>query len=217
MSIPAHKVEAALSHLQVADPILAEVIREVGTFRLKLERQRFRMLVRSIISQQISTKAARAIRLRLDELVGPGPLTPERILQFTPDELRAVGLSTQKVGYLLDLTEQVNDGRVALRTIGRKSDEDIIRELTQVRGIGRWTAQMFLIFSLGRLDVFPHDDLGVRAALKRLYALEELPNKNISLQIAEPWRPYASVASWYCWRSGDLVQQQVATTDDYPV
>lgn len=217
MSIPAHKIEAALSHLQAADPILAEVIRGVGAFRLTLERQRFRMLVRSIISQQISTKAARAIRLRLDELVGSGPFTPERILQHTPDELRTVGLSSQKVAYLLDLAEKVNDGRVSLRTIGRKSDEDIIRELTQVRGIGRWTAQMFLIFSLGRLDVFPHDDLGVRAAIKRLYALSDLPTKDISLQIAEPWRPYTSVASWYCWRSGDLVQQRGDTADDYPV
>jgi DNA-3-methyladenine glycosylase II len=98
----------------------------------------------------------------------------------------------------------VSSGGVKLNQIGRLSNEDVIRELTQVKGIGRWTAQMFLIFSLGRLDVFPHDDLGVRSAIKHLYSFDELPGKEQCLEIAKPWSPYESVASWYCWRSIDL-------------
>jgi DNA-3-methyladenine glycosylase II len=104
----------------------------------------------------------------------------------------------------LDLAEAVIVGRVRLATIGRKGDEEIIAELTQVRGIGRWTAQMFLIFALGRLDVFPADDLGVRAAIRNLHGLTDLPDKTICADVAAMWRPYSSVASWYCWRSIDL-------------
>ena len=102
---------------------------------------------------------------------------------------------------------KVNDGTVDLRQIGRLSDERIVEQLTQVKGIGRWTAQMFLIFSLGRLDVFPHDDLGVRTAIRNRYGLDDLPDKQTAIAIAAPWRPYASVASWYCWRTLDLARK----------
>ena len=118
--------------------------------------------------------------------------------------LRSVGLSSQKTSYVLDLTQKALDGTLALPTIGRCSDEEVIERLVQVRGIGRWTAQMFLIFSLGRLDVFPEDDLGVRSAIRNLYGLSDLPDKATSRQIAAPWKPYATVASWYCWRSLEL-------------
>lgn len=127
-----------------------------------------------------------------------------RLAQFTVDELRSVGLSPQKASYVTDLVQKVNDGTVDLRKIGRLSDEQIIEQLIQVKGIGRWTAQMFLIFSLGRLDVFPHDDLGVRSAIRDNYGLNDLPDKETAIKIAAPWRPYATVASWYCWQSLDL-------------
>jgi DNA-3-methyladenine glycosylase II len=112
-----------------------------------------------------------------------------------------LGVSPQKSGYLLDLADGVMSGEVRLDRMSRMPDDEVIEALVQVKGIGIWTAQMFLIFSLGRPDVFPHDDLGVRSAIRNLYGLDDLPTKEVSHKIATPWRPYASVASWYCWRS----------------
>ena len=191
----------AVRHLRAADPVLRKVIDAVGPFSLPLEPSQFRMLVRSIISQQISTKAARAIHKRVQELVKPRLITAQNLSQFSTDELRSAGLSPQKTRYLIDLTHKVTGGELKLRRLGGLPDEEIIEQLTQVKGIGRWTAQMFLIFCLGRLDVFPYDDLGIRSAIKRLYELDELPDKSSGMRIATPWRPYATVASWYCWRS----------------
>jgi len=125
-------------------------------------------------------------------------------VRFSLEQLRSVGVSPQKARCILDLAANVQDGTVDLRQIGRFSDERVIEQLTTVEGIGRWTAQMFLIFSLGRLDVFPHDDLGVRSAIRDRYGLGELPDKETSCVIADKWRRYASVASWYCWRSLDV-------------
>ena len=206
MSIEPKKVRAALKHLRTADPMMRDVIRRVGPFRLTLERDRFGVLVRSIISQQISTSAARSIRTRLVEALAPRKLTAENLAMLQDDELRAVGISPQKLNYIRDLCTHVLDGQLTLNLIGRKSDEAVIDELIQVKGIGRWTAQMFLIFSLGRLDIFPHDDLGIRTNIRSIYGLKDLPDKATSHQIAEPWRPYASIASWYCWRYGDTKQ-----------
>jgi DNA-3-methyladenine glycosylase II len=197
-------IQKARRHLRAADPVMKAVIDAVGPFTLSLERNRFGMLVRSIISQQISGIAACAIRKRLQELAGPEGLKSANLARFTASELRSVGLSPQKASYLADLARKVNDGTVDLRHIGRLSDEQVVEQLTQVKGIGRWTAQMFLIFSLGRLDVFPHDDLGVRTAIRDRYELTDLPDKTTALAIAAPWRPYATVASWYCWRSLDV-------------
>jgi DNA-3-methyladenine glycosylase II len=196
------------AHFEQADPILFEIIRQVGPFELVTDPNRFQSLVRSIISQQLSTAVARTIRSRLETAVGTGGLTPEAINRLTHPELRALGLSNQKAQYILDLSSKVMDGTVQLSKLGRKSDEEVIEELTLVRGIGRWTAQMFLIFSLGRLDVFPHDDLGVRVAIRDLYGLTELPDKKKSSEIAECWKPYSSVASWYCWRSIELARSK---------
>ncbi len=204
MTFPRQKIADGIRHLQTADPIMGRIIEEVGPFTLRVERDRFQMLVRSIIAQQISTGAARSIRLRLEQLAAPEGLTAARLACFGVDELRTAGVSPQKAKYLLDLASQVNAGTIELRRIGRLTDEQVIEQLTQVKGIGRWTAQMFLIFALGRLDVFPHDDLGVRAAIRNRYGLQDLPDKETSHAIAAPWRPYATVASWYCWRSLEL-------------
>jgi DNA-3-methyladenine glycosylase II len=162
------------------------------------------MLVRSILSQQLSTGAARTIRGRLEAILPPGGLTPENLATISHSEMRSAGVSNQKAEFLADLTDAALTGRIRLAKIGRKSDDDVIAELTQVHGIGRWTAQMFLIFSLGRLDVFPFDDLGVRAAIRNLHGLQDLPDRPTGEAVAAKWRPYASVASWYCWRSIDL-------------
>ena len=180
------EIRKARRHLRAADPVMKAIIEAVGPFTLRLERDRFGMLVRSIISQQISTGAARSIRGRLQELAGPEGLNPANLARFTGDQLRSVGLSPQKASYLADLAGKVNNGTVELRQIGRLPDERVVEQLTQVKGIGRWTAQMFLIFSLGRLDVFPHDDLGVRMAIRNRYRLADLPDKATAFAIAGP-------------------------------
>lgn len=207
---------AAVRHLRRRDPIMRRLIDQVGPFTLRPERDRFFLLVRSILSQQISSGAARSIRLRLEQRLAPESICPDALIRLGPTELRAVGLSLQKTTYVLDLAQKARDGTVELRGIGRCSDEVVIERLTQVKGIGRWTAQMFLIFALGRLDVFPEDDLGVRSAMRNLYGLAELPDKSTSRTIAEAWRPYASVASWYCWRSLDLAKSATVAAQGYP-
>ena len=204
MAFSSHQVRAGLKHLRSADPVLREVIERVGPFRMNVDRDRFRALVRSIISQQISGSAARSIRTRLEALTAPGKITPEKLARLTPEQLRSVGLSSQKSRYLHDLAAKVQANQVRLKSVAKMSDEAVVDELTQVMGIGVWTAQMFLMFSLCRLDVFPHDDLGIRSALRNLYGLDELPDKVTGQRISEPWRPYATIASWYCWRSLDL-------------
>lgn len=208
-------IAAAVTHLRGVDPRLNWLIDRAGPFTLKVERDRYAMLVRSILSQQISTKAARAIRLKLEAAVGG--LTPATIAAAPETTLRAAGLSNQKVVYLRDLTTHVIDGRLNLDRLHRLEDEAVIEQLIAVKGIGRWTAQMFLMFSLGRLDVFPHDDLGLRAAMRELYGLDDLPTKSQSLELAAPWRPYSTVASWYVWRLSDLKSDPTMDASRYPV
>ena len=198
MALETH-IRHGLRHLRKSDPILGEVIRKAGPFRLNLRHDRFRALALAIVSQQISGKAARSIWEKLK--VVADPLSPERIRQLSVEELRVAGLSKQKASYLIDLSEHVSEGRLNLKRIGRLSDDAVIASLIEVKGIGVWTAQMFLIFSLGRLDILPHGDLGVRMAMQKLYGLDELPNRKTCHRIAKSWRPYASIATWYCWRS----------------
>ena len=130
----------------------------------------------------------------------PAQIAPETIAALSVDERRAVGLSRPKAGYMHDLAQKCADGTVRLARLGRMSDEAVIEELIQIKGIGRWSAQMFLIFSLGRLDVFPLDDLGVRSAMASLYRLDDSHTRQHYLEIGERWKPYASIGSWYCWR-----------------
>jgi DNA-3-methyladenine glycosylase II len=200
---PIH-IGRAMRHLRSADPVMRHLIKKAGPFTLKPRRDRFQTLVGSIISQQISGKAAESIHARLRQRLAPAGISAESLLQLSPEELRKVGISPQKATYLHDLATRVAAGSLKLQRLNKLADEEVIDALVEVKGIGVWTAQMFLIFSLGRLDVFPHDDLGVRMALRNLYDLDELPDKQISHRIATPWRPYASVATWYCWRSLDL-------------
>jgi DNA-3-methyladenine glycosylase II len=197
-----HRHQDAISHLKARDPILGTLVEAVGPCTLKLRRDRFDALVRSILSQQISTAAARTIRARLEARIGIP--RPDTVLALSVEELRECGISPQKAKYLHDLAEHVASGRLPLNRLGRLSDDEVIERLVAVKGIGRWTGQMFLMFSLGRPDVLPHDDLGIRAGMRRLYGLTEMPTRERMDEIAAPWRPHATLACWYLWRGLEL-------------
>jgi DNA-3-methyladenine glycosylase II len=192
---------AAEAHLAAADPALARIIATYGPCTLERDPRLFRTLVSAIVNQQLSGKAAATILRRFIALLPNEEVTPEGILALTPEQMRAAGLSGAKGRYMHDLAAKVAEGVVNLERIDQESDEAVIAELTQVHGIGRWTAEMFLIFSLGRLDVLPVDDLGFRTGVMRAYGLPALPGKADLVARAVPWRPYASIATWYLWRS----------------
>jgi len=192
----------AQHHLAQADPVLAEIISRHGPCTLQPQRQCFVALAEAILSQQLSVKAAATIFRRFKEKLG-GRVTPEKILQLRMPQFRAAGISRQKTSYLRDLAEHWQAGRLVPRRFMKMNDEDVIAALTQVKGIGRWTAEMFLIFSLQRPDVLPVGDLGFRNAVRRAYGLRKLPEAKRLAQIAASWRPYRSIATWYLWASLD--------------
>ena len=197
----------AQRYLARRDPVLKAIIRTIGPCSLRYRPDRFAALVRSIISQQISTKAAAAIAARFESILASTGITPAAVLALSPEALRTAGLSAAKTRALYDLAEKIQDGTVPLKRIHKLPDEEVIASLLPVMGIGRWTAEMFLIFSLGRLDVFPVDDGGVRTAIRKQYGLSETPTKATLVERAEPWRPYRSIATWYFWRSLGAVPQ----------
>jgi 3-methyladenine DNA glycosylase/8-oxoguanine DNA glycosylase len=192
----------AVRHLRRADPVLARVISEVGPCRLRADRRggAFAALVEAILYQQITGRAAETILGRLRAAVGRAHPRPQDVAALSDAQLRAVGLSRQKVSYLRDLAAQARNG-LPLGRLGRLGDEQVVAALTGVKGIGRWTAEMFLMFRLGRLDVLPVDDYGIRKAMQRLGRKRELPGPEWMRERARPWRPYRSVACWYLWRS----------------
>jgi DNA-3-methyladenine glycosylase II len=197
-------LKKAQQHLSRRDPLLKPWIRKVGTCSLLPESDGFVVLSRSIISQQLSTKAAMTIGARLLEAIGKPNLSPEGILSLPVDSIRKVGLSRAKAVYLRDLAEKVDKSHVRFEEFRDLDDEEVIDRLIQINGIGRWTAEMFLIFSQGRSDVLPVADLGLRAGVRDLYGLTELPDKKRLSELAEPWRPYRSIATWYIWRIRDM-------------
>jgi DNA-3-methyladenine glycosylase II len=160
-------------------------------------------LVRSIVGQQLSTKAARTIYERVAALYGGTTPTPEQIIETDPDDLRAAGLSRAKAAYLRDLAERIVDGELPIDDLAKLPDEEIYEVLTAVKGLGRWTVDMFLIFHLGRRDILPVGDLGIRRGMQIAYGLDELPKPAEMEQIAEPWRPHRSLGSLYLWESLD--------------
>lgn len=191
-----------------ADPVLAALI-EAGGPLDPAERRRGRpedaygALLRSIVGQQLSTKAARTIYTRVCALFDDCVPSPAQLLAADPDALRGAGLSRAKVAYLRDLAEHVEDGRLELDRLDDLADEEIVAELTAIKGLGRWTAEMFLMFHLGRPDVLPVGDLGIRRAVERAYGLAQLPAEPELERIAEPWRPQRTLACLYLWRSLD--------------
>ena len=194
----------ARRHLGSADPILARLIERVGPRPRELRRggSAFAHLARAILGQQISGAAARAIAGRLTSRFG-WPWRPEELLATPEADLRLLGLSRQKAAYLRDLAASTRDG-LRLDRLGRLPDERVIEALTVVKGVGRWTAEMYLIFRLGRPDVFPLDDLGIQTAMKRAYGMRGRPKKERLRRIARAWRPYRTVACLYLWRSLEL-------------
>ncbi|MCU0550315.1 MAG: DNA-3-methyladenine glycosylase [Leptolyngbya sp. Prado105] len=199
--------EIAIKTLKLADSKLGALIDRVGDCRLSQVQQPGDLLyslARSIVYQQLSTKSATAIHTRFLEFYHDQGITPEAILA-TPDEsLRAIGFSRQKIAYLKDLAQNIQTGLPTLEVLETLEDEEIIQTLTKVKGIGRWTVQMLLIFRLHRWDVLPVDDLGIRSGIRRVYDLAELPTKKQVLALGKVWQPYCTIASWYLWRSLDF-------------
>src|SRR3954468_19047034 len=203
---PVPVVLDAEAELAGRDPVLAGIIATTGPCTLGRRGfpSHFEALCRSIVFQQLAGKAAQAIWLRFRALV-PGTLTAEAVLAVDEAALRGAGLSGAKARSITDLAAHVADGRVHLQRTARMSDDDIVDELSKVWGIGTWTAQMFLMFQLGRLDVWPSLDFGVRNGFARLYGHAEMPTAKQLEPLGEPFRPYRSVAAWYCWRAVDVL------------
>jgi DNA-3-methyladenine glycosylase II len=205
--LPADPDTAAVEHLRAADPVLRELIDEVGSEDLPDPRagrpdDHYGALVRSIVGQQLSTRSAQAIFGRLLDRFGGRPPTPAEVIADDPDELRtAAGLSHAKVRYLRSLAEHVIDGSLDLNALDAMSDEEVMAALTAISGIGPWSAQVYMMFHLGRPDVVAAGDLGIRRAVMVRYGLPEMPSPAAVDEIAEAWRPYRTLASRYLWRS----------------
>lgn len=197
----------ACRHLRRADPTLKALIAAVGPCTLVAGGDPFDILARSIVAQLISTAAAKTIYARLTTAAGPSGVTPASMVALGHDALRKFGLSGSKALAILDLAERSLDGRVTLARFAEMADAEIEAQLVAVRGIGVWTAEMFLLFGLGRPDVLPVRDFGLRAGVQTMYGLEALPSVSELRRIATPWAPYRSVATWYVWRSRGLVPQ----------
>lgn len=202
-----------VAHLRAADPVLAALIDRVGELPTDEDEDESRgrpsdhygALVRSIVGQQLSTKAARAIYLRLTSRFDGRTPTPEQVLADDPEELRAAaGLSRMKVSFLRSLAEHVQDGSLELDRIAELDDDEVIAELTAVKGIGEWSAHMYLMFHLHRPDVLAWGDLGVRRAVQLAYGLDDAPLRSELTEMAEPWRPYRTLACRFLWRSLDV-------------
>jgi DNA-3-methyladenine glycosylase II len=193
----------AITHLKKSDPVLAEIIGRVGPCRMAQNTADFHSLARSIVYQQLHGKAAATIFGRVVAAAMCDPLTPEAVLAVSVADLRAAGLSQQKLSYIRDLAQKTQDRVVDFTRLPELSDAEAIAHLTQVKGIGVWTVQMLLMFALNRPDVLPVADLGIRNAMRRAYGLDAAPNAKEMEAIAAKWRPYRTVACWYLWRSLD--------------
>jgi len=193
----------AINHLKKSDPVLRGIIERIGPCRMEFGPPEFHSLAESILYQQLNGKAAATIFERFVALAGD-PLTPEGILKLSDAQLRSVGLSKQKSAYLKDLSAKTQAGLLDFARLADLPDHEVIKHLTQVKGVGVWTAQMFLMFTLKRPDVLPTGDYGVQAAMKKHYKKRSMPKPHIMERIAKPWAPYRSVACWYLWKSLDI-------------
>jgi DNA-3-methyladenine glycosylase II len=195
-------MQHALKHLK-QDPVMAQIIERVGAFGMAYREPDFGSLVRSILSQQISSKVARVFIERLVARMPDGVIAPEPILRMRPATFRKMGFSTAKTEYIRDLARRTVRGELVFHDLPEMPDDAVIERLTRVKGIGVWTAHMFLMFALRRPDVLPTGDLGIRVAMQRAYGLEELPTPAEMVEIAGNWKPWCTVACWYLWRSLD--------------
>jgi len=183
------------------DPKLARIIKVVGKYQITTTSNYFESLIEAIITQQLAGSAAKAISERFRGLYGKRFPKPADVLKTSDSKLRKTGLSGMKVKYIKDLSKNIESKKLKLRSLSKLSDDEIVEQLTQVKGIGRWTAEMFLIFSLGRMDVLPVGDLGLKKGVQLLNSASELPTETEIEKIAEKWRPYRTVATWYLWKS----------------
>jgi DNA-3-methyladenine glycosylase II len=193
----------AINHLKKSDPVLAVIIESVGTCRMEFGPPEFHSLAEAIVYQQLNGKAAVTIFKRFAALAGD-PVTPPGILQLTDAQLRSVGLSKQKSSYLKDMAQRAVGGELDFSRLPEMSDEDVIKHLTQVKGVGVWTAHMFLMFTLRRPNILPTGDFGIQAAMMKHYKKRKMPKPAQMEKIAKVWEPYRSVACWYLWRSLDV-------------
>ena len=193
----------AILHLKKADPVLCAIIERVGPYRMEYGEPTFHSLAESILYQQLNGKAAVVIFGRFTNAAGD-PVTPEGILKLSDAQMRAIGLSKQKTAYLRDLAQKTKDGLLNFERLADMSNAEVIEHLTQVKGIGVWTAHMFLMFTLKRPDILPTGDYGIQAAMKKHYRKRKWPKPKDMEKIAKSWVPYRSVACWYLWRSLDI-------------
>jgi DNA-3-methyladenine glycosylase II len=193
----------AINHLKKSDPVLAAIIEKIGPCRMQFGEPTFHSLAEAILYQQLNGKAAVTIFNRFTTLAG-APLTPQGILQLSDAEMRGVGLSKKKSSYLRDLSEKSKAGLLEFERLPELTEHEVIEHLTQVKGIGVWTAHMFLIFTLRRPDILPTGDYGVQAAIKKHYRKRRWPKPAVMEKIAKPWSPYRSIACWYLWKSLDV-------------
>ena len=193
-------MRSGIAHLKRVDPVLSGLIEQVGPFRMNYREPSFEAMVRSITFQQLNGKAAATIFDRFVAACG-GSLSPEAVLGLSEQQMRACGLSRQKITYIRDLAAKTQSGAVDFGVLKQMAEEDVIAHLTQVKGVGVWSAQMFLMFALRHPDIMPTGDYGVRAAIKKHYRKRKLPTPSQMLKLSEPWRPYRSIACWYLWRS----------------
>jgi len=183
------------------DPKFAKIIMQVGDYNVKITKNRYQSLVESIISQQLSGYTANSIIKKFRKLYKSKFPKPRDVIKTSDSKLRTTGLSKMKIVYIKELSKKIESKELNMRKISTQSDEQVIEVLTGVKGIGRWTAEMFLIFSLGRLDILPVGDLGLKKGIQSMYSLKELPQKEQIEQLAESWKPYRTVATWYLWKS----------------
>ncbi|GAB5404269.1 MAG: hypothetical protein Aurels2KO_25000 [Aureliella sp.] len=198
-------IAQALKSLKESDGKMRDVIKRVGAFKLNASGGGFHVVARSILSQQISTSAARSIRRKLESALPGRRISAAGISGLSDEQLQAAGVSAQKRRYLRDLADRTLSGEVNFRRVARATDDEVIEQLTQVTGVGRWTAQMYLMFSLGRPDVFAPDDLGLQNAVQRMLGHSERMTASELDAYAIRWQPWRTVAAWYLWRSLELV------------
>jgi DNA-3-methyladenine glycosylase II len=193
----------AINHLKKSDPILAAIIESIGRCRMEFGPPEFSSLAEAIVYQQLNGKAAVTIFKRFAALAGD-PVTPKGVLKLTPEQMRSVGLSKQKSSYLFDMAERTHRGELDFKRLPEMTDDEVTKHLTQVKGVGVWTAHMFLMFTLRRPNVLPTGDYGIQMAIKKHYKRRKLPQPEHMEKIAKAWEPYRSVACWYLWRSLDI-------------
>jgi DNA-3-methyladenine glycosylase II len=193
----------AINHLKKSDSVLAGIIERIGPCRIEFGEPTFASLAEAIVYQQLNGKAALTIFNRFADLAGR-PLMPEGILKLTEAQMRSAGLSKQKLSYIRSLAELTARGEVEFHRFPDMPDEKVIEELTRVKGVGTWTAQMFLMFTLRRMDVLPTGDFGIQMAMRKHYRKRKIPKPAVMEKIARPWSPYRTIACWYLWKSIDI-------------